>query len=230
MVKEHLLRNYHYPAANIRVLHNAIDPLRLDETDRLRLRAEIRDTCGIPHHAPVGLMVAHNYRLKGLDPLLLAVRELSRDLGFHLLVCGSSRTSGYERMIRRLGIKSQVHLIGFQPNVRACFFAADFLIHPTFYDPCSLVVLEALTCGLPVITTQYNGAAELLHEGRDGYIIPNPHDYRLLARRIQQLCKQEKCLALSQEARNSGRAWTFEDHYQALVQVFQQAARRNAAA
>ena len=47
-------------------------------------------------------------------------------------------------------------------EMRNAYFAADFLVHPTFYDPCSLVVLEALACGLPVITTRANGASELL--------------------------------------------------------------------
>ena len=37
--------------------------------------------------------------------------------------------------------------------MRDAYFAADFLVHPTFYDPCSLVVLKALACGLPIITT-----------------------------------------------------------------------------
>ena len=39
------------------------------------------------------------------------------------------------------------------PAVAGILLAADFLVHPTFYDPCSLVVLEALACGLPIITT-----------------------------------------------------------------------------
>ena len=41
------------------------------------------------------------------------------------------------------------------------YAAADLYVHPTFYDPCSLVVLEAAACGLPIITSRYNGAAEL---------------------------------------------------------------------
>ena len=45
------------------------------------------------------------------------------------------------------------------PEMRNAYFAADYLVHPTFYDPCSLVVLEALACGLPVITPSIMGPA-----------------------------------------------------------------------
>ncbi len=47
-------------------------------------------------------------------------------------------------------------------------------MQPTYYDPCSLVVLEALACGLPVITTAQNGASELMTDGREGYILTAP--------------------------------------------------------
>ncbi len=43
------------------------------------------------------------------------------------------------------------------------------------------MVLEAVACGLPVITSSYNGAAELLKPPQDGYVIEDPHDNRRLA-------------------------------------------------
>ena len=58
---------------------------------------------------------------------------------------------------------------GYREDIVNCYFVSDFLVHPTFYDPCSHVVLEAMTCGLPVITTRYNGASELLHPPREGF-------------------------------------------------------------
>ena len=57
-------------------------------------------------------------------------------------------------MARDLGLQDVVHLLGFQADIRPCFHASDFFALPTYYDPCSLVVFEALACGLPVITTR----------------------------------------------------------------------------
>jgi UDP-glucose:(heptosyl)LPS alpha-1,3-glucosyltransferase len=230
MVKEHLREYYGIGARRVRVVHNAIDPGRFVEANRLRLREELQVRLGVPVAAMVGLFVGHNYRLKGLDPLLHAVHALPNWVPFQLLVCGSSKIGRYRRLARRLGIEKKVHLLGFQKDVRPCFFAADFLIHPTFYDPCSLVVLEALACSLPVITTRYNGAAELLDPPHDGYVIDDPHDYHALAIRIEQLCDKAHRAERNQAARQAAAKWTFEDHYQALMGVLREAVKRKAAA
>ena len=74
----------------------------------------------------------------------------------------------YRRLARSLGIAQTVHFLGFHSDIRECYAASDFFVLPTYYDPCSLVVLEALACGLPVITTLQNGAGELITDGRAG--------------------------------------------------------------
>jgi UDP-glucose:(heptosyl)LPS alpha-1,3-glucosyltransferase len=115
--------------------------------------------------------------------------------------------------------------------MRNAYFAADFLVHPTFYDPCSLVVLEALACGLPVITTRANGASELLHPPQEGYVVEDPHDHDRLACAMAQLLDPARRAARAQAARRAAEHWTFEHHYRQMLDVFAQvAARRQAAA
>ena len=69
-----------------------------------------------------------------------------------------------------------VWFVGPVENPLADYAAADVYVHPTIYDTCSLVVLEAAACGLPVITTRCNGAAELFHEDRDVLLVSDPAD------------------------------------------------------
>jgi UDP-glucose:(heptosyl)LPS alpha-1,3-glucosyltransferase len=120
--------------------------------------------------------------------------------------------------------------------MRSAYFAADFLVHPTFYDPCSLVVLEALACGLPVITTRYNGASELLHVGKDdlglqeGFVVDDPHDHEQLASCMYQLLDSTRRSVFSQSARRTAARWTFEHHYRQLLGVFAAAMARKEAA
>jgi UDP-glucose:(heptosyl)LPS alpha-1,3-glucosyltransferase len=64
------------------------------------------------------------------------------------------------------------------------------LIHPTFYDHCSLVTLEALACGCPVITTAQNGAAELITHGREGLVIKDPREVAELS---AAMCSLSEC-------------------------------------
>src|SRR6185295_3991588 len=123
-----------------------------------------------------------------------------------------------------------VCFVGHCDDMRSAYFAADFLVHPTFYDPCSLVVLEALACGLPVITTRCNGANELLHPLQEGYIVDDPHDYQRLSWSMWQLLDPQRRNACAQAARKTASQWTFEHHYRQLMRVLTEAAARKRAA
>ncbi len=118
----------------------------------------------------VGLFVGHNYWLKGLKPLLRAladrIRHDPRARPIHLIVCGGGSvrplpSHGCAARPGRDRLPGRIH-----PDIRAAYWSSDFFVQPTYYDPCSLVVFEALACGLPVITTSSNGASELMTDGR----------------------------------------------------------------
>jgi UDP-glucose:(heptosyl)LPS alpha-1,3-glucosyltransferase len=244
MVRDHFRRFYpEVPRDEVFVVRSAIDPKRFPEIDRLKCREEFRKNWDIPSSSVVGLLAAMNYRLKGLDPLLHAVKRLltrpefvKNPPDFRLVVAGSLKNMSYRRQAARLGIDKHVVFVGHRDDMRTGYFAADFLVHPTFYDPCSLVVLEALACGLPVITTRYNGASELLHVGKDekgsqeGYVIDDPHDHERLATCMVELLDSGRRNAFSQAARRTASRWTFEHHYRQLLNVFAAAMARKEAA
>jgi UDP-glucose:(heptosyl)LPS alpha-1,3-glucosyltransferase len=230
MVRNHFERYYGLGGADVRVIPNAIDPNRFRENDRPRRRLEWRQQWGIDPEDIVGLFVAMNYGLKGLDPLLQAIRHLPSGTPFKLLVVGDPDTRSYQRFAQRLGVADRVCFAGYYADTSNCYFASDFLIHPTFYDPCSLVVLEALACGLPVITSRYNGASELLHPPQEGYVVDDPSDTEHLAWCITELLSRQTRQACAHAARRRAAQWTFEHHYKTLLQVFSEAAARRAGA
>jgi UDP-glucose:(heptosyl)LPS alpha-1,3-glucosyltransferase len=233
MVRDHFRLHYGFDPDDVRVVPSAIDPGRFVEQDRPRRRLEWRQRWGLGPADTVGLFVAMNYRLKGLEPLLHAVRRLPEHPGgrdFRLLVVGDPRMRRWERLARRLGVADRVRFIGYFRETRNCYFASDFLVHPTFYDPCSLVVLEALACGLPVITSRYNGASELLSPPREGYVVRDPHDAAYLAWCMAQLLDHGRRSACAHAARQAAAQWTFDHHYRVLLQVFAEAAARKRAA
>ena len=160
MVRRHMEDRYGIDPANLRVLPIAPPPDRFDECDRPRRRYEARRRWGLGPDRVIALFAGMNYRLKGLEPLLHALHRLKE--GPDLVVVGQPKTTAFERRARRLGIADRVRFAGYCPDMRDAYFAADLLVHPTFYDPCSNVVLEAMACGLPVITTRNNGASEML--------------------------------------------------------------------
>jgi UDP-glucose:(heptosyl)LPS alpha-1,3-glucosyltransferase len=225
MVAGHFQTNYGIDAGQLRLVPNAIDATRFRSPERDAIRRTMRQRWQIPPGTSVGLFAAMNYPLKGLAPLLYAVRRLPAVLPFVLLVAGNPRTRRYRWMADRLGIHERVRFVGHCADMRRAYFTSDFLVHPTFYDPCSLVVLEALACGLPIITTRFNGASELLR-GDEGFVIDDPHDDSALAASIERLCDAEvraRCAAATPAA---AQRWTFDDHYAALVEVLREAVER----
>jgi UDP-glucose:(heptosyl)LPS alpha-1,3-glucosyltransferase len=220
MVRGHFERFYGLGPESVRVVPSAIDPGRFAADDRPRRRHEERDRWGVAPDEPAGLFVAMNYRLKGLTPLLRAMARVPREKRFRLAVVGNPKVGRYERLAKSLGVADRVRFLGHRADPRDCYFAADFLVHPTFYDPCSLVVLEALACGLPVVTTRYNGASELLSVPDTGLVVDDPHDADALAGAIGKMLDLGYRRAAGPAARQAASRWTFEAHYRALLDVF----------
>jgi UDP-glucose:(heptosyl)LPS alpha-1,3-glucosyltransferase len=237
MVRHHFAEHLRISPDAIKVVRSAIDAARFPQHDRLRRRQEGREQWGIAPEEVVGLFVAKNSRLKGLSALLHALAALLRRTEFRaaapplrLLVCGDDRCGPFEREAARLGVAAHVRFAGQFPDIRTAFFSADFLAHPTFYDPCSLVVLEAMACDLPVITSRYNGASELMHPLQEGYVIDDPHDDAHLAWCLAQLLDPARRRACAHAARRTAAQWTFEHHYRQMLQVFQEVVERKNAA
>ncbi|HEY1189395.1 MAG TPA: glycosyltransferase family 4 protein [Gemmata sp.] len=220
MVLKHFEQFYGIPPDSVHVIRSAIDPGRFSADDRLKRRHEERGRWTVFPDETVGLFVAMNYRLKGLAPLLNALALVPRDKPFKLVVVGHPKFGRYKRQAERLGVADRVVFLGHRDDPRDCYFGADFLVHPTFYDPCSLVALEALACGLPVVTTRYNGAGELLTPPSDGAVISDPHDAPALAAAMHRFTDHGYRAESSGAARQAGTRWTFEHHYQALLDVF----------
>ncbi len=225
LVRQHAVKHYGADAKTIRVIHNAIDPNRFREHDRPAIRAAMREQWALDDSNIVGAHIAMNYRLKGLEPLLRSLALLPANSPFRLMVVGNHKTRPWERLARRIGVADRVRFVGHCGDVRRVYFAADLLVHPTFYDPCSGVVLEALACGVPVITTTNNGASELL-PAEAGSVVADPHDLPTMAATITQWTDADRRITGSRAARSAAANWTFDHHVQAFERVLAKVAER----
>jgi UDP-glucose:(heptosyl)LPS alpha-1,3-glucosyltransferase len=228
MVKNHIENYHHVPRERIHVIPNAIDPKRLAVSQPGAVRCAFRNRLGLEPKDLVGLFVGHNFALKGLQPLLTALgARWHRDRSarpIHLLVCGGGDSGPFRRLANRLGLSTTVHFLGFYPDVEACYWSSDFFVQPTYYDPCSLVVLEALACGLPVITTAQNGASELLTDALEGFVLTAPDATGELIAALDRMVDDPLRRSMSAQALRLGQVQTFEVHVARLLAVFEQVA------
>lgn len=195
----------HYPSLpeeKLVTLFNAVDPLRFDPAAKPQARDETRAAFGIAPDKVVALIVAQDFQRKGLRPAIEAVARVP-DERLMLLVVGKPDPRAYQDLAKRLGVSRRVVFAGATNDTYGAYAAGDFFVLPTYHDPCSLVVLEALAMGLPSISTAQNGASELIEEGRHGYVLSDPGDVPGLAAAMTRLldlgeraAQRAACLAL----------------------------------
>jgi len=160
----------------IKIVYNGVDCRRFSPDHRRELRSIMRQSLGLDDGTLLLLLAAHNFRLKGLPELLRLMRRLVvNNRPVHLAVAGGRHRAKWTRVAARLGLAEHVTLLGTVGDMVPYYAAADAYVHPTYYDPCSLVLLEAAASGLPIITTRHcNGAAELFRDGSEILLVEDP--------------------------------------------------------
>lgn len=173
--------------ARIVEVPNGIDTARFTPEAAAALRGDARGALGIARDATMLLMLAGNFRLKGVHHAIAAVARCRADMpGAVLVVAGDGPIPEFEALARRAGVADRVRFLGRRDDVLALLGAADVFVHPTAHDACSLATLEAMATGLPVITTRRNGAADGMADGREGFVLPAP-DARGVADALRRL-------------------------------------------
>ena len=168
-------KHYTLQNAQVQVLINGVDLRKYDPLAQVAAREKTRKHFDMAPGDVVALLMANNYRLKGLRQAIQTLAELGSKKA-KLLVVGRESVERYRRLAERLGVAERVVFAGPTTDPAAFYAASDLFILPTAYDSCSLVVLEALAMGKPIITTKQNGACEAIADGVEGYVIADQAD------------------------------------------------------
>ena len=185
MVATDITRFFPYSQERVHLIPNGVDMKKYHPGNR-EYREEIRRRYAIEPDDYVFLFVAQNPRLTGYGVLVDACRTLAQNR-FSVLVVGN-RDDRMEQAAQSL--KQRVIFAGKVDDLYKIYPACDCLVHPTYYDACSLVVLESLASGTPVITTSANGASMFVETG-NGSII-EPGDVHALASAMRDAVENRK--------------------------------------
>jgi UDP-glucose:(heptosyl)LPS alpha-1,3-glucosyltransferase len=147
-------------------------------------RIDWTNELALPRATPVVLFAAYNARLKGFAEAVRALASSRALDAVHLVAVGPPAPPPLPRDLRA-ALHGRVHWLGPRADLPALYRAAAALLHPTWYDPCSTVALEALACGCPVVTTERNGAAELRGEALRA--VADPRDALALGSSLAEL-------------------------------------------
>jgi len=220
-VAEDFQRFHGVPEERIRVIYNGVDVERFTPANQARWRASVRRHLGIGEDAVLALIVAHNFRLKGVPTLLRAMRRLrSGPRPVHLAVVGGKRFARWRLEATGLGVGRRVHFVGTADDTAPYYAAADLYVHPTIYDACSLVVLEAAASGLPVVTSRVNGVADLLTHGADSLLLERPTDVAGLSGAMRLLLDDARRAELAAAARRTALRHTLRRNVEEVLAVY----------
>ena len=221
MVKQDMRHWYQIPEEKITVVYNGVDIDHFHPRNR-QYREEIRRRHGIGEELVI-LFVSNNFRMKGLGFLIRALAEVKKEdhPSLRLLVLGRDRKEPYLRLAKKIGISEEVVFAGSTDEPEKYYGASDLLVHPTFYDACSLTVLEALASGLPVITTHTNGASGIITEGQEGFVISDPRDDHTLAEKISFFLNREKVERASIAARQLAESYSLERNWREMKNILE---------
>ena len=220
LCKQHAINYYEVPPQLVDVIFCGVDFAIFNSSVRNE-GAQLRTSLGIGREAIVVLFVGTNYARKGLDTLLQAISRLRYKEKYKLLVVGKGNIPRYERLAQRLGLQGITIFCGFQEQMPPFYGMADIFVLPSYYDPFGNVCLEAMACGLPVITTRETGVSELMAHGRSGFVMDHPENIPALASWLEALEDPKLRRSMGSEAQEQAAFLTIERNVKHTILAYE---------
>jgi glycosyltransferase involved in cell wall biosynthesis len=199
--RKFLIARESIPANDVTLVPNAIDLRRFSPSAALRDQSRIE--LGLPSSARVVAGVGRLNPQKNFSLFLdIAAQLAPRFPDLHFLLAGDGPE---EKMLREkavaLGIADRVTFSGYVADTRLVYLAADVLLMPSRYEGLPMTLLEAMAMGLPVVASQLDGIAEVIGDGREGFLVPSDDASLFVERTAALLQDAELSSRIAQNAR-----------------------------
>ena len=219
LVKDQIIEYYQVNPEKIVVIYNSVDDTKFRPELKDVYRSAVRNKYGIRSDELLLLFVGNDFRRKGLQILLTAM-TIRKNPWLRLMVVGSDRTAPYLRWAARNGLDKQVLFLGSHHDIHKFYAACDVFVLPTRYDAFANSCLEAMACGVPVITTCSNGASEIIENGKQGYLL-RKWDPEELAERIRALeCRTDRA-AIGESGAIKAKNFTMASYMTQLTALYE---------
>ncbi len=218
MVRDDIQRHFKIDAGKLNVIYNGVDLEEFNPVRARDLRKAARLKLGIAPDVLAILHVGSGFERKGVGVLLRALALTQGDA--HLIVVGRDKHEArYRKLAMELGVAERVHFAGAQSDPKSFYAAADAFAAASLYEPFSNATIEALAMGLPVVTSSKSGAAEVIENGRTGYVC-DALDVGGFAAAFRSFADREKRLAMGIAAREQAERFSLAEKTQELIELY----------
>jgi len=227
MVVDDFVSFYKIKPADVCLIYNGIDLGKFHPDIRADFRGGLRKELNVADDQVLFLFLSYTLRKKGIYPLIEAAAILDKRCRgrFKIVVVGKEPERRIQEKVDEHGLTETVLFHGPTKNPLLYFANSDVFVLPTYYDTCSLVTIEAMACGLPVITTEYNGAAGIIDSGVDGHVIKHPPDPEELSGAMDVYFSHVKLQEMSEMATGKAQAYSLTANHEAVIKVCEEAAQ-----
>jgi len=216
--------------ARVFVLRNYVDSERFCLAESDQKRTELRGSFGLEEEDIVLCLVGHLSQVKGqaeaIEALALirekfssGTRASSKESGeasfgkVKLLLAGADNSEdqtnldSLEKKVAALSLTENVRFLGKISEIETLYQSSDIMLLPSFREGLPLSILEAMSCGLPVLASDVDGNSEAVIDGETGYLVP-AGNVEKLAEAMEELIGSE---VLRESFSQSGRQRIFEN-------------------
>lgn len=216
MIKQQIMEDFALAAQKIHVIYNPVNASYFMPADEQQVQ-QLRTHWQIPAQASCLIFAGSGFERKGLVAAIQALAATDK----HLLVIGKDKAAArYQSLAKTLHCENRIHFMGMRRPLEF-YQMADGLLLPTLYDPFPNVILEALACGLPVITSHSCGGKEFIRDGENGYVC-DALDISALQQAVMALPARVTGSQQSKYARASIQHCTLDNLCGSLITLYRQ--------
>ena len=224
------LLDHYFHRHDVRVIPNGVDAAQFSPARRRALRAEARSRYKFHETDFVLLLIGNDWRNKGLSTILDAMAS-AQEVPLRILVAGQDAAASlFLEAARSLNISEQCRWETASMDAIGLYAAADAYVSPSREDSFGLPLLEAMACGLPVVTSSFAGVSQIITEGVDGFVLKEPADALTLASNLKNLQEHPDLQArMGEQARRTAEAYTWERNAAAVWEFLNEVALKKQA-
>lgn len=212
-LKRFIIKNMDIPEKMISVLHNAVD---LEKFRRGPKKSGVGEQ--------VKLITIGGMSESKAQDFLIEVMKLYKDEGksnVSLDIIGNGQLMPYlQGKVKEYGLEEQVNFIGYIDKPEDYLAKADIYVHSAKREGFGLVLIEAMACGLPVVTTDGGGNAEIIEEGKNGFLIRERNVAAFKAKVDELIANKELYKAMSNNAEVYSKQFDIKDYAEKLVGLY----------
>ena len=195
-VADNLVTRFKIPRQKIKVVYSPVD---IDYVSRLA-EEEVDHPYFAPKETPVIIAIGWLIARKGHPYLLKAFAQVTAEFPCRLIIRGDGKEKkALVKLVRQLGIERQVDFLGFQQNPFKYVARSDIFVLSSLWEGFGLVIIEAMTCGTPVISTRCPfGPGEIITDGVNGLLVPAADEMALAEAMLRLLNDKDLSAKLAQ--------------------------------